>query len=182
MGMTTTAAYVIAAAVLIPAMAGLNLPLLASHMFVFYFAVFSGLTPPVCIAVYTGAAIAGAKWLPTAWIAIRLAVSAFVLPFYFMFNTAYLMKGTALEILLLVAGGLAAMLFIQGGIMGYLSKHLTYVERTLIIAGGMIMLAGGKWAWIGLAIGGIGYLLMRFDVQIPLIGVRTEGAGAIRKE
>jgi TRAP transporter 4TM/12TM fusion protein len=182
MGMTTTAAYVIAAAVLIPAMAGLNLPLLASHLFVFYFAVFSGLTPPVCIAVYTGAAIAGSRWLPTAWISIRLAVSAFVLPFYFMFNTAYLMQGSALEIALLTLGGLAAMLFVQGGIMGYLGKHLTYVERALLIVGGMIMLAGGKWTLIGLAVGGAGYLLMRFDLQIPLIGVRSPGMEALRKD
>ncbi len=172
MGMTTTAAYVIAAAVLIPAMAGLKLPLLASHLFVFYFAVFSGLTPPVCIAVYTGAAIAEANWLSTAWIAIRLAVSAFVLPFYFMFNTAYLMQGTALEIILLVIGGLVAMLFIQGGAMGYLVKHLTRIERVLTFVGGIVMLAGGRWALIGLAIGGIGYLLMHFDIQIPVIGIR----------
>ncbi len=182
MGMTTTAAYVIAAAVLIPAMAGLNMPLLASHLFVFYFAVFSGLTPPVCIAVYTGAAIAEAKWIPTAWISIRLAASAFVLPFYFMFNTAYLMQGTAIEIILLVVGGLAAMLFIQGGVMGYMSRHLTYVERALYIAGGLVMLAGGKWAWIGLAVGGVGYLLMRFDVQIPIIGVRGSAVEMIKND
>ena len=172
MGMTTTAAYVIAASVLIPAMGMLKLPLLASHLFVFYYAVFSGLTPPVCIAVYTGAAIAEARWVSTAWIAIRLAISAFVLPFYFMFNTTYLMQGTAGQVVVLVIGALAAMLFIQGGAMGFLGKNLTAIERVLCLAGGFTMLAGGKYAIIGLAVGGIGYLLMKFDLQIPVIGMR----------
>ena len=64
------------------------------------------------------------------------------------------------------------MLFIQGGVMGYLVKHLTQIERVLIFIGGIVMLAGGRWALIGLAIGGIGYLLMHFDIQIPVIGIR----------
>lgn len=74
------------------------------------------------------------------------------------------------------------MLFIQGSVMGYLVKHLTPVERAFLFAGGIVMLAGGQWALIGLAVGGIGYLLMHFDVQIPVIGVRGAGRAALRND
>lgn len=90
MGMTTTAAYVIAAAVLVPAMQGIGMPLLASHLFIFYFAIKSGLTPPVCITVFTASAIAGSPWLKTAWQSMKLGIGGYIIPFYFLFMPGYL--------------------------------------------------------------------------------------------
>jgi TRAP-type uncharacterized transport system fused permease subunit len=70
------------------------LPSLASHLFIFYFAIKSGLTPPVCIAVYTAAAIANSNWLGSAWASMRLGIGGYIMPFYFILMPEYLMQGS----------------------------------------------------------------------------------------
>jgi len=172
MGMTTTAAYVIAAAVLIPALDGIGLPSLASHMFIFYFAIKSGLTPPVCIAVYTASAIAGSPWLRTAWNSMRLGIGGYIIPFYFILMPGYLMKGDPWWIIYLIASGVAAMFAIEAGIMGYLKKPSTMLERTVYTVAGLLILGPLKYSLVGFGLFAVGYLLERFDVQIPVIAER----------
>ena len=84
MGIPTTAAYVLVAAVLAPAMIKVGIVPLVSHMFVFYYATLSVITPPVCIAVFVGAGIAGARWGDTAKYALRLGAVTYVIPFLFI--------------------------------------------------------------------------------------------------
>jgi TRAP transporter 4TM/12TM fusion protein len=140
MGMTTTAAYVIAASVLSPALQSLGLSPLAGHLFIFYFAIISGITPPVCIAVFTGAAIAGSKWLSTAWIAMRLSIAAYIVPFIFAFKPEYLMQGKPLIILLHFLMGVVAMFPIAAGALGYFLKPTNLLDRLLFMIGGLAML------------------------------------------
>ncbi|HEY5572998.1 MAG TPA: TRAP transporter fused permease subunit, partial [Anaerolineales bacterium] len=81
MGMTVTAAYILVVILVAPALVQLGIDPLTAHMFVFYFAVLSFLTPPVCLAVYAAAAIGGTNLLRTAFQAMRLAIVAYVVPF-----------------------------------------------------------------------------------------------------
>jgi TRAP-type uncharacterized transport system fused permease subunit len=140
MGMTTTAAYVIAASVLSPALQGLGLSALAGHLFIFYFAIISGITPPVCISVFTAAAIAASRWLSTAWIAMRLSIAAYIVPFIFVFNPEYLMQGKPLNILFHFLMGVVAMFPIAAGALGYFLKPTSLLDRLLFMIGGLAML------------------------------------------
>lgn len=180
MGMTTTAAYVIAAAVLVPALQQMGINPLAAHLFIFYFAIKSGLTPPVCITVFTTTAIAGGSWLKAAWNSMKLGIGGYIMPFFFIFVPAYLMKGSTWEVLFIFIGAFVAMFAIEAGVLGYWKKPSTPLERALYISGGLIMMAPGYWTFVGLAIFAIGLMLEKFDVQIPLIAKRP--AQIIRKQ
>ncbi len=170
MGMTTTAAYVIAAAVLVPAMQGLGLPALASHLFIFYFAIKSGLTPPVCITVFTTAAIADSNWLKTAWDAIRLGIGGYIMPFYFLFMPGYLFEGNPWWIIYLIFSGTIAMLAIEAGAMGFFRKHSTFIERLIYFAAGLLILGPLEYSIAGLLLFGFGIMLERWD--LPFVGKR----------
>lgn len=170
MGMTTTAAYVIAAAVLIPAMQGLDMPLLASHLFIFYFAIKSGLTPPVCITVFTASAIAGSPWLKTAWQSMKLGIGGYLMPFYFLFMPGYLFQASAWWIIYLIISGLVAMFAIEAGAMGFLTKVSSPLERIIYIVAGLMILGPFKYSIAGFILFALGYLLEKWDPPIPFIG------------
>lgn len=172
MGMTTTAAYVIAAAVLVPAMQGLGLPALASHLFIFYFAIKSGLTPPVCITVFTTAAIADSNWLKTSWDAMKLGIGGYIMPFYFLFMPGYLFEGELWWVLYLILSGAVAMFAIEAGAMGFLKKHLTPLERLIYLAAGLLILGPLKYSIAGFLLFGLGMLLERSNLPIPILGKR----------
>jgi TRAP transporter 4TM/12TM fusion protein len=176
MGMTTTAAYVIAAAVLVPAMQGLGLPALASHLFIFYFAIKSGLTPPVCITVFTTAAIANSPWLRTAWDSMKLGIGGYIIPFYFLFMPGYLWEGSLWWVLYLIFSGTVAMFALEAGVMGYLTKNSTPLERIVYVAAGLLILGNLEYSIAGLLLFGLGYLIERLDPQIPFIGKRRASA------
>jgi len=99
MGLPCTPAYIIAVAVGAPALIAMGSDLLAAHLFVFYFAILAAVTPPVAIAAYAAASIAGSDPLKTGFAALKLAVAGFIIPYVFMYNPALLLKGSVLEIL-----------------------------------------------------------------------------------
>ena len=93
MGTPTTVAYVLVATLGVPALRELGFSVLSSHFFVFYFGVISMVTPPVAVAAYAGAEVAGASMMRTGLIASRLCSVAFIVPFFFMYDPALLMQG-----------------------------------------------------------------------------------------
>lgn len=99
LGLPTTASYIIAAAVGVPALLRLGADPLAAHLFVFYFAIVSAITPPVCQAVYTACGFSGSEVMRTGWIATRLGISAYIAPFIFVYHPVLLMKGTPFEVI-----------------------------------------------------------------------------------
>ena len=99
MGVPTTAAYIIAAAVGVPALLNLGANPLAAHLFVFYFACISAITPPVCGAVYTACGFSGTSVMQTGWTATRLGISAYIVPFLFVYHPVIMLKGPFWEIL-----------------------------------------------------------------------------------
>jgi TRAP transporter 4TM/12TM fusion protein len=134
MGIPTTAAYIIGVTVLGRAMIQLGLEPLNAHMFIFYFAIISAITPPVCSAVYIAAAMTETKWLNTGFVAVRLGLAAYIVPFMFALNPVLLMRGSVGDILL---GGITALVGVTAlgmGAMGYFIKNASILERVLLIA------------------------------------------------
>lgn len=140
MGMTTTAAYVVAAAVLASALQKMGLDPLATHLFIFYFAIKSGLTPPVCITVFTTAAIAKANWFKTALESMKLGIGGYIMPFFFVFYPAYLLKGSTYEILFAFLGATIAMLAIEASLIGYWSVRIPIPVRLVLFIAGLLLM------------------------------------------
>ena len=138
MGMPTTAAYVLAAAVVAPALKMMGIDLFPAHMFIFYWAIISALTPPVCTAVYTAATIAKAHWLKVAWVAIRLAIMKYIIPFFFIYRPSVLLIGRWYEIVVTIfVTWVSANLFAIGTV-GYYRQPIKMVFRVIILAVALI--------------------------------------------
>lgn len=157
MGVPTTANYVIMASMVAPIlMRSLNIPVLAAHMFVFYFGIVADITPPVALAAYAGSAIAKSNPLKTGVTATRLAITAFIVPYIFAFSPEMLIIGSDkpwYEIVLLVITALCGIYIISAGMEGYMFKRMPWWERIAAIAGGLCMVIPGiATDAIGLAI------------------------------
>jgi TRAP-type uncharacterized transport system fused permease subunit len=100
MGLPTTAAYIITASVVAPALVQLGIPPLAAHLFLFYFACISSITPPVALAAYAAAGVAGASMVSVGITAVRLGIIGFIIPFMFVYSPSLLLSGPNLEILM----------------------------------------------------------------------------------
>lgn len=118
MGLPTTAAYVLVAAVLAPAMTAVGIDPLAAHLFVFYFATISVITPPVCVAVFVGSGIAQTNWLPAAGEAVRLGAVTYIVPFLLLLYPGMLLGGGPLDILEAVAAGLVLVIAVPALLSG----------------------------------------------------------------
>ncbi|MGR3570980.1 TRAP transporter permease [Brevirhabdus sp.] len=118
LGMPTPSAYVLAAALVAPALERLGYPLLQSHMFLLYFAILSAATPPIAVAALAASTIAEEDPFAIALAAMRLAAVGFVLPFAFVWNPALLLQGTPLAIALALAGGIAGAIALAVAVEG----------------------------------------------------------------
>jgi TRAP transporter 4TM/12TM fusion protein len=98
MGLPTTASYIIAAAIGGPALVKLGVTPLAAHLFVFYFACLSAITPPECGAIFTACGFSKTPPMETGWIAMRLAFPAYIIPFIFIYHPVLLMKGSLFDV------------------------------------------------------------------------------------
>lgn len=146
MGMPTTAAYLLAAAVAAPALITLGIEPLIAHFVVFYSALLSALTPPVCTAVFTAAVIARTHWWPICVSSMRLALMKYALPLFFVFRPSVLLQGTTQEIIWSMAMGMvASMLMAIGGGRFYRRPVGLPLAILLILAGALV--AADHW-WV----------------------------------
>ncbi|NJC23787.1 TRAP transporter 4TM/12TM fusion protein [Arthrobacter pigmenti] len=150
MGLPPVAAYIVAASVAAPALTTLGFPLLASHMFIFYFSCLSSITPPVGITAFIAAGIARARPMRTAFTACFLALPAFVVPFLFIYSPAFLLEGEPLEIVGVSIKALLGFVFISAGVIGFVRKHAFIWERVMFILGGSLVLSSN---FIPIAVG-----------------------------
>ncbi|MDF1873167.1 TRAP transporter fused permease subunit [Vannielia sp.] len=134
MGLPTTAAYVLVAAVLAPAMTAVGVSPLAAHLFVFYFATISVITPPVCVAVFVGAGIAGTNWLPAAGHAVRLGAVTYLVPFLILLNPGMLMEGGPLSITQAALSGAALVLAVPALLTGSPLIGNRLIDIALLVA------------------------------------------------
>ena len=143
MGLPTTAAYMLAAAVIAPSLKMMGFEAIAVHMFIFYYAILSAITPPVCAAVYVGAGIAQANWVKTAWIAMRLALVEYMIPFIFIYNTSLLLLGPTETIILSFITATIGVSMIGCATMGYLAGPLNIFMRLAILIGSTMCITPG---------------------------------------
>jgi TRAP transporter 4TM/12TM fusion protein len=154
MGMTVTAAYLLMVILIAPALIQLGVAPLNSHLFVFYFAVMSFLTPPICLAVYAAASLAGAEMMKTAYQAIKLGIAAYIVPFLFAYHPSLLLQGSCLEVIHAVLTAMIGISLVAIGIEGFLFQELSWMKRVLLILGGLgCMVPGWRSDVIGLVIG-----------------------------
>ncbi len=144
MGVPTTANYVITSTIAAPALIQLGIPVLAAHMFVFYFGIIADVTPPVALAAYAGAGISGGNALMTGVNASKLAIAAFIIPYMFVLSPELLMidatvGGLALSLFTAVIG----MVAISASLIGYLADHCLPAERFVLFVGGLLMIKPG---------------------------------------
>jgi TRAP transporter 4TM/12TM fusion protein len=142
MGLTITACYLLLAVLLAPALVQSGLNPLAVHLFLMYCGMLSFITPPVAIAAYAAASLAGANAMKTGFQAIRLGVILFLIPFFFVFQPAFVLHGTGFEILKVLVTGFVGVILIASGLEGYLlgMGKLPPLQRTVSTVSGALLL------------------------------------------
>jgi TRAP transporter 4TM/12TM fusion protein len=140
MGMGTVAVYVIVATLLGPAVTQLGILPIAAHLFLFYFAMLSLLTPPVCVAAYAAAAIAGASPMRTGFEAMRLGAVAYIVPFVFVYSPSLLLIGSFNEVALAVTTALAGTALLAVALSGFLFRPVGWMWRVLLAVAGVALI------------------------------------------
>jgi len=143
MGMPTTAAYAICASVLAPALIQLNVPEIAAHLFIFYFACLSALTPPVALASFAAAAIANAKTMEVGWQGMRFAIAGFIIPFMFVLGPAMVLEGNAFEIVMVVITGTFGVIALAASVQNWLLTHCATWERIALAIAAITLIKPG---------------------------------------
>jgi len=144
MGMPTTAAYAVAASVVAPGLIKLGISPLVAHMFIFYYAVISAITPPVALAAYAGAAIAGSDPMRTSVAAFSYGMAAFLVPFMFFYSPALLLQGD--DITQIVHYALTAVLgvyLLAASLQGWLFGPAQWPIRIVLLASSLLLISGG---------------------------------------
>ncbi len=153
MGVPTVACYVILASTTASVLVNMGLSVMAAHMFVFYFGIMSAITPPVALASFTAAGIAGSNISQTGWLAFKMALPAFLIPYAFTMDNALLMEGNAGEIIWAIFVTLVGVSIFVGGLGGLMIRLLRTWERAVcIIAGLCLIIPLGRTDLIGLGL------------------------------
>ena len=143
MGLPTTSAYVIAASILAPSLVSLGLVPLTAHLFVFYFACLSAITPPVALAAYAGAGMAKTSPMTTAVEACKIGFAGFIVPFAFCYSDALMLKGDIIHIVSVCTSAAIGTVVMSMAFQGWLLWRMNLLERALIVAAGMLMFVPG---------------------------------------
>ncbi|MCK9444696.1 MAG: TRAP transporter permease [Tissierellaceae bacterium] len=172
MGLPTTAKYIVLATMAVPALVKLNVNLMAAHLFILYFGVIADITPPVALAAYAGAGIAGANSMKTGFQAVKLALAAFIVPYIFAIDSSLILVkeivGTKVIFLPLISAvpviisAILGILCLGSAVEGYLIDYTKVYERVLLGVGALLLLKPGLWTdAFGLAVLVVVYLLQR---------------------
>jgi len=144
MGMPTTAVYIVAATMAAPALVKLGIEPLTAHLFTFYFGVLSAITPPVALAAFAGAGLAGADPNRVGFTAVRLGIAAFIVPFMFVYAPELVIqKGTAMQIFGAVISAGIGVIGLGAACARYLLKPLTWPETLILGMGALALIKPG---------------------------------------
>ncbi len=152
MGLPTTAAYIVLAALGAPALTELGVPMLAAHLFIFYFGCLSNVTPPVALAAYAASGIAGSPPMRTAVTAMALAGAGFLVPFMFVYGPPLLLEAAAPIVLIATVTGIVGVTALSAAIIGFARHRLSTWQRLLLaIAAGVLIFPGVVSDLLGIA-------------------------------
>ena len=144
--------YIVLAVTAVPSIAvATGLPVLAVHMFVIFYLLTGGITPPVCVIAFTAAALAGAKPMKTGFTAMRLAVVLYFIPWFFVFNPALILEGPVSETIYLFFLCALGIWVLASGLEGYLIRvgRLDMWARVPLVAGGFMIALPGWTTTLG---------------------------------
>ena len=176
LGLTTTACYIFLAILVGPALEKAGLNKVAIHMFVFYWGMLSSITPPVAIASFAAAGIAGAPPMKTGWASMTVGSVIYFLPFFFVLNPAFVLQGDWQESSLLVLNAVVGIVFICAGLQGFLlgvgdmraCGAMEWPLRVALCLGGFVLAAPGGGV---MAIGHWQMLMLALLILIPAAGL-----------
>jgi len=141
MGLPTTAAYLVLAVLVAPAMIEMGVDPLAAHLFIFYFGIISNITPPVALASFTAAGVARSNPNKVAIQSFKISLSGYILPFMFVYNPVLLFEGTWYDILLALVTSLIGVYFLSASLEKYfVSWHLHWIERIMLFAAALLLI------------------------------------------
>ncbi len=144
MGVPTTAAYLMLALLVVPALKQMNVLPLAAHLFIFYFGIISNVTPPVALAAYAAAGVARCNPTKTGVFAFKLSLSGFILPFMFVYNPVLLMQGGALEIIQSLITALLGIYSLSAALEKFVFKwNSNQAERLVLLASALLLIIPG---------------------------------------
>ncbi len=172
MGMPTTAAYAISASVLAPALIQLNVPPIAAHLFIFYFACLSAITPPVALASFAAAAIANARTWDVALDGMKFALAGYIVPFMFVYGPALVLQGTGTDIAIATVTAVIGTAALAGAIQGWFLTRANKLERLLLFVAALTLIKPGVMTDI------VGFGLAFVVLALQLMRKRTKTAAA----
>ena len=140
MGVPTVVAYLLVATLTAPILTKLGVSSLQAHMFVFYFAVISMITPPVAMASWAGAEIAGADFNRTGLQAVKLGIVAFIIPFMFVYDDALLLQGAFFHTMTVVVFAVIGIFALAFGLEGWMMGPISPVLRLLLVFAGILLI------------------------------------------
>lgn len=162
-GVPTTANYVITSTIVAPALLLLGVPMIAAHMFVFYFGIIADVTPPVALAAIAASGIAKSEPIKTGIQASRLAIVAFIVPYIFVYSPSLLLVDiTPFNLIFIIVTALIGTVAIAAGLTGYFNSKMNILERVLFLGGGVALITTDYIVNIIAAVLiAIGYILQR---------------------
>ena len=180
MGLPTTAKYIVLATIAAPAIQTFHVPQLAAHLFIMYFGILADLTPPVALAAYAAAGIARSEPNATGFMAVKLALAGFLIPYIFCYNPGLLMIGASnMEIVFIVctaAVGIASLSFAS---VGYWLRDLFLWERLLLVGAAITLITPGLMTdIIGLSLMAAAYVLQKIFKEGPKRPLAVEPSAA----
>jgi TRAP-type uncharacterized transport system fused permease subunit len=167
LGLPTVGVYIVLATLVAPALIKMGIAPMAAHMFIMYYGCLSMISPPVAIAAFVAANLAGADPNRTGWVAMAFGWTLFVIPFLFVFSGTLLLKGAAAAIALDVALAVAGVWFIAAAMMGYSVRQLGWATRAYYAVTGIALFmpadAFGAGRWINAAGAGLAFVLFLWE-------------------
>jgi TRAP-type uncharacterized transport system fused permease subunit len=140
MGLTSVPSYILVAILIAPGLVDLEIMPIAVHLFIFYYAALSFITPPVALAAYFASGIAAADPMKIGFTAWRIALPGFIVPFLFVYNPGLLLEGPLLNIMLSIGVSALGFGILISGLAGYFREKVKRVDRILLVASGALLL------------------------------------------
>jgi TRAP-type uncharacterized transport system fused permease subunit len=144
-----TASYIIAAVMVAPAMTAVGVPDVAAHMFIFYYAVLSEVSPPTALSPIAAAAITGGRQMPTMMLTWKYTLPAFVFPFAFTLSPqglGLLLQASVADVLISTSTAVLGVAALSAGLGGWMRARADTVERTLAVGGGLLLFHAAPWS------------------------------------
>jgi TRAP transporter 4TM/12TM fusion protein len=151
MGMPSAPAYALVAILIAPALIKFGIFPMAAHLFIFYFSIISNITPPVALACFAAAPLAGADPMKIGWTAMRLAITIYIIPFLFVFSPVLLLKGSLVNIIITTLSAMVGIGIFGVAITGFLYRPISWFRRAIMGIGGLILLIPmhpGAWGFL----------------------------------